>query len=596
MARNPQDPPPVERASPLQLEALLNAPLDSIALLDRQGRILTINESGARRLGSLPEELIGRCVYDLLPPEAARRRRAHIEEAMRSGRPVRFEDVRSGSVFANSVYPMRAGPGGQATGVAIYAADITESRQLELELLDSEKKLRTVIECASIGIVVVQDERAVFGNARVREILGFEPEYGVDLDPFAVIHPEDREASVARFRRRMAGEDLPPAEIRFLTDSGVLRWVEVTGVKIEWEGRPALQVFFQDITERKLAELNLREALAEIEALRERIEAENVYLREQVQAAQLGGEIVAESPAMKTVVAQAQQVAPTDSTVLILGETGTGKELLAREIHAMSGRRHKPLVVVNCAAMPTTLVESELFGREKGAYTGAQTTQVGRFEIADGGSLFLDEIGELPAETQAKLLRVLQDGSFERLGNPRQIKVDVRLIVATNRDLAQDAASGHFRRDLYYRLNVFPITLPPLRERPESVPALVEFFVREFAEKMGKRIGRVAPESLAALQAYPWPGNVRELRNVVERAMIMSSGRTLRIPLPASRVPPPSAGGSLAEVERQHILAALKRSGWRVRGRGGAAEALGLKPTTLEARMKKHGVRRPGRI
>lgn len=337
----------------------------------------------------------------------------------------------------------------------------------------------------------------------------------------------------------------------------------------------------------------LEEAFTEIKTLKERIEAENVVLRKEIRMTHLHGDILSKSEAMNAVMAQAEEVAETDSTVLILGETGTGKELLARAIHNMSRRRDKPLVIVNCAAMPATLVESELFGREKGAYTGAATRQIGRFEVADGGTVFLDEVGELSGETQAKLLRVLQEGKFERLGSTETISVDVRVIAATNRDIERDTHEGGFRKDLFFRLNVFPITIPPLRQRRSDIEPLVCSFVNEFATRMGRSVKEISRTSMDALRKYAWPGNIRELRNVVERAMIASSGSTLKISLPAARASWSSAGDtSLDGVQRRHILAVLEHTGWRIRGNGGAAEMLGINPSTLESRMKKLGIER----
>jgi transcriptional regulator with GAF, ATPase, and Fis domain len=296
---------------------------------------------------------------------------------------------------------------------------------------------------------------------------------------------------------------------------------------------------------------------------------------------------------MKKILAQAEQVAQTDSTVLLLGETGTGKELLARGIHSMSSRKDRPLVTVNCASLPPTLIESELFGRERGAYTGALTKMVGRFEVADGSTLFLDEIGELSLDLQSKLLRVLEEGKFERLGSTKTLQVNVRIIAATNRDLAREVKEGRFRKDLYYRLNVFPIVIPPLRERPEDIPLLVWAFVREFQKRMGKEIESIPKKSIEALQAYLWPGNVRELRNAIERAMIVNSGKTLAVQVPKLASMETEETPSLEDTERRHIVSVLERTGWRVAGKSGAAEILGLNRSTLFSKMKKLGIRRP---
>ena len=345
---------------------------------------------------------------------------------------------------------------------------------------------------------------------------------------------------------------------------------------------------------RKRSEQKLRLALAEVKQLKDRLHQENVYLRQEASLFQGHEHIVGQSPAIKQTLAQVGQVARTDSTVLLSGETGTGKELMAATLHNLSARRDRTMVKVNCAALPATLIESELFGREKGAYTGALSKQIGRFELAHGSTIFLDEVGDLPPEVQVKLLRVLQEGQLEHLGNPRTIRVNVRVVAATNRDLIRLVREGRFREDLFYRLNVFPITVPPLRERRQDIPLLVWAFVEEFSRTMGKTVRAVAKESMEMLEGYPWPGNVRELRNVVERAMITSTGATLYMAAPGASDSTATKSMAMADVEREHILHALQLTRWRVRGKDGAAALLQLKPTTLEARMAKLGVRRPG--
>jgi transcriptional regulator with GAF, ATPase, and Fis domain len=307
-------------------------------------------------------------------------------------------------------------------------------------------------------------------------------------------------------------------------------------------------------------------------------------------------EIVGESDAMRYVMYRADQVAATSAAVLLLGETGTGKELLARAIHNRSPRRGRPLVVVNCATLPANLIESELFGRERGAFTGAHATQIGRFELANRGTIFLDEIGELPLELQPKLLRVLQEGEIARLGSPRTVDVDVRVIAATNRDLAEEVREGRFRRDLYYRLNVFPLTLPTLRERREDIPQIVSHLVQRLARALGKPIDVVPPQVMELLESHDWPGNIRELENVLQRAIILSSSTTLTLRdawMPASQAAEPCGGSTLAEMERRHIANVLDAAQWRIEGRGGAAQVLGLKPSTLRSRMVKLGFARP---
>ncbi len=350
---------------------------------------------------------------------------------------------------------------------------------------------------------------------------------------------------------------------------------------------------FASALKRKQIECQLQRAHEEVVELKQRVESENLYLRKEIQLDYAGEGILGNSKAITSVLRQVDQVADTDSAVLISGETGTGKELLAKAIHKLSSRGERTLITVNCAALPATLIEAEMFGREKGAYTGALSKQIGRFELADHSTLFLDEIGDLPLELQPKLLRVLQEGDFERLGSGRTINVDVRVIAATNQDLEKLVRDGRFREDLYYRLNVFPITVPPLRERTEDIPTMVWAFVQELDKKMGRKIDRIPNATMHTLQTYDWPGNVRELRNIVERAMILSSDHVLRADLPVRRNGTEDANQTLQEWERQYIVKTLARTGWRVSGKQGAAQQLGIKPSTLRSRMEKLGIQRP---
>jgi PAS domain S-box-containing protein len=363
-----------------------------------------------------------------------------------------------------------------------------------------------------------------------------------------------------------------------------------------------LSRIFGSAIERRGQDLELRQAYDEIRQLKEHLEAENIALKQEVEASFGSSEIVGKSPALREVLFQVEQVAGTDSTVLLLGETGVGKELVARAIHAQSRRSDQTLVTVNCAALPSSLIESELFGHEKGAFTGAASRKIGRFEVADGGTVLLDEIGDLAPAVQVKLLRVLQDGRFERLGSSETRAVDVRVIAATNRDLWRMVDRGEFRDDLYYRLGVFPIRVPPLRERREDIPLLAWYFVTVMQTRLGKTIKDIPPSTMEVLSAYDWPGNVRELQNVVERAMITSRGVSLELgafslwqpgreTATANRA---SVGGTrLEDAERAHILAVLERCSWKVGGQDGAAERLGLKRSTLQSRMKKLGIERP---
>ena len=358
------------------------------------------------------------------------------------------------------------------------------------------------------------------------------------------------------------------------------------------------------------SEESLKTALDEVQRLKNQLHHENIYLQEEIRVASNFGQIIGNSEALRRVLHQAEQVAPINTTVSLFGETGTGKELLAHAIHNLSGRSNHALVKVNCAALPGTLIESELFGHEKGAFTGADTKRIGRFEIANGGTLLLDEVGELPLDLQAKLLRVLEEGEFERVGGSHTIKVDVRVIAATNRNLEDAVRKGVFRSDLYYRLSIFPITLPPLRERKEDIPILVRHLVRHLSQKLGKTIDAIPHETMAKLRNYPWPGNVRELRNVLERAVIITPGTKLQLiddldsqalQLDLSKesiavdpfagfVP---AGESLEQTEYNVILRTLKNVHWKLEGPGGAAELLNLHPSTLRSKMRKLGIERP---
>ena len=375
--------------------------------------------------------------------------------------------------------------------------------------------------------------------------------------------------------------------------------VEATLSHVDVAGRSLYTLILRDVGERRRAEDELR-----------RLHQETAYLQEEIRAVHNADEIIGNSRALRDALDKVPLVADTDTSVLILGETGTGKELIARAVHAASKRAQRPLIKVNCAALPTGLIESELFGHERGAFTGATGQRIGRFELAAGGTIFLDEIGDMPLDVQAKLLRVLQEREFERVGGTKTLTVDVRVIAATNRDLGAAVVEGTFRQDLYYRLNVFPISLPPLRARPQDIPLLVHYFVGRYAQKIGRRITRVPQESMRRLLVYGWPGNVRELENVIERAVILSRDAELIVasellpilpyaaPPPQSVVPattqpaPPDDATSMEDVERQHIASVLQQTGWRIEGPRGAAHFLGINPSTLRSRIKKFGIRR----
>jgi formate hydrogenlyase transcriptional activator len=341
--------------------------------------------------------------------------------------------------------------------------------------------------------------------------------------------------------------------------------------------------------------VELRKALYEIQSMKEQLEVENIYFRHESKMKHQFENIIGQSDGLKYVLYRAEQVAPTTTTILILGETGTGKELIAAAIHNLSPRKERPMFTVNCAALPANLIESELFGREKGAFTGADARRIGRFEVANGSTLCLDEIGELPLELQAKLLRVIQHHEFERLGSSHTIKIDVRIVATTNRDLSEEVRQGRFRQDLFYRLNVFPITVPPLRQRKDDIPLLVGSFIERFSRKFGKQITSISKETMQKLLDYPWPGNVRELESIIERAVILSPGPVLQLvdKLKISTPPISAAVRTLEETERNQIMKILDETGWRIEGHDGAAAILGIHASTLRARMHKLGITRP---
>jgi formate hydrogenlyase transcriptional activator len=461
-----------------------------------------------------------------------------------------------------------------------------ERTHMDAMLKDNEERLRDLFDEAPIAYVHEGlDSKFIRANRTALKSFGItadqvEGTYGSSFipdTPDAQRRLKDAFASIGK------GIDTSGVVLELRRkDNGKPLW-------IQWWSRPDpsgtyTRTMFIDITERVLMEQE-----------KARIEAQNIYLQEEIQGSHNFEELIGGSTSLKKVLKNVGRVAPTDSTVLITGETGTGKELIARAIHNLSPRRGRPLVKVNCAAIPAGLIESELFGHEKGAFTGALTKKMGRFEVADKGTIFLDEIGELPLDLQSKLLRVLQEGEFERVGGIQTFKVNVRVIAATNRDLEQQSKTGHYRPDLYYRLNVFPIHLPALREREGDIPMLVQYFVHKFTTNFGKKIDRISERMMAGLKRYQWPGNIRELEHVIERAVILSEGSELE-PIEWLSQPNGKAGAAktqtLEEIERQHIVDVLDQTNWRVSGEKGAAKILGLNPTTLEARMKKLGIER----
>jgi len=459
------------------------------------------------------------------------------------------------------------------------------------ELARSEAKYRGLVENALVGVFnSTPDGRFIFVNEALARMFDFEsPEQMIaqrSLEHWS--DQKDRERMLAELQQHGRVTNFE-AETITHTDRHIYVLFSAKQVGNDIIG------MVMDITDRKQAETKLQKAYTAIEQLQMKLQAETAYLQEEIKLEYDFESIIGNSSAIQHVLFKVEQVAGTDATVLVLGETGTGKELIARAIHNRSLRKKHPLVKVNCAALPSNLIESELFGHEPGAFTGAQTRQLGRFEVADGTSIFLDEIGDLPLELQTKLLQVLQDGEFERLGSPRTIKVDVRVIAATNRDLEAQVRKGEFREDLFYRLNVFPLTVPPLRERVEDIPLMAEYFMGKASRRLGKSINILPTSVVNSLKNHPWPGNVRELENVIERAVINSSGPKLRLAeeLVSLQKDLPTPLKPMKTIEFDHIVRILEHADWKISGKNGAAEILGLKRGTLRARMQKLGIRKP---
>ena len=460
------------------------------------------------------------------------------------------------------------------------------------ELARSEAKYRGLVENALVGVFnSTLDGQFIFVNEAMAQMFDFEsPEQMIAQEsPKLWSDQKDREHLLAELRQYGRATNFE-AEATTKTDRHIHVLFSAKQVGNDIVG------MVMDITDRKQAETKLQEAYTEIEQLHMQLLAETAYLQEEIKLEHNFESIIGNSAAIQYVLYKVEQVAETDTNVLVLGETGTGKELISRAIHNNSLRKARSLVKVNCATLPSNLIESELFGHERGAFTDAQTRQMGRFEVADGTSIFLDEIGEMSLELQTKLLRVIQDGEFERLGSPRMIKVDVRVIAATNRDLEAEVRKGRFREDLFYRLNVFPITVPPLRDRTDDIPLLVKFFVEKVSKRMGKSIELIPASVMQKLRDYPWPGNVRELENVIERAVINSSGPKLRLAddlAGRTQKEMPTQLKSLQAIETDHIMRVLEETNWRIDGAKGAAVILDINTSTLRSRLRKLGIKKP---
>ena len=617
------------KASEQQLQSILDNSTTLIFLKDLEGRYLRLNRSFAEVLGISQAQARGKTDYDLFPKEIAEKLRVNDQRVVEAGKPMEFEQVlkqEGGPRTYLSVKVPLFDPAGKPYALAGVSTDITERKKAEEAL---------VLEVSSV-LLSHLDIRELFGaiSATLRRIMPYE------YATLALYEPESKELRLMSLEQPqteaalqhemlsplqetlagrvmnsrqslvindLAGSPLHPQTIRRLAAEGVksacflpliVRDRVLGTLNLVSRREAAFQHKEVDLLSQVASHVAtaLDNALAfrQIADLKERLAEEKLYLEDEIRTEYHFEEIIGESLALKRVLKQVETVGPTNATVLILGETGTGKELVARAIHDLSDRRNRTFIKLNCAAIPTGLLESELFGHEKGAFTGAIAQKIGRLELAHQGTLFLDEVGDIPPELQPKLLRALQEKEFERLGSTRTIPVDVRLIAATNRDLAKMVASHEFRSDLYYRLRVFPITVPPLRERSEDIPILVHYFAQKHAERMHRNIEIIPPETIQALARWRWPGNVRELENIIERAVILSPGPVLRVPL-AELNPQGDQGASpdtLEDAEREHILRVLREARGIIGGPHGAAARLGLKRTTLNSKMRKLGITR----
>jgi PAS domain S-box-containing protein len=591
-------------------EKLFELAPEAIVLRDTNNRVLRANREFTDLFGFSLEESLGRNISELIVPDELWDESEKLREALARGERVDAELVRRRKDGSRLTVSFVAAPvsveGGAPEIYGIYR-DITDRKKAEEALRRSEAYLAEGQRLSHAGswarsvatgdIYFSQESFRIFGLDASKTKPTLETLLGR-------VHPEERAAVQEMIQTAIAQKGHFEGDYRIILDDGTIRHIHVVGHPVlDQAGNPIEFVgTHMDVTEQHNSRAALESAFEEIRTLKDQLYQENAALRQEIDETAMFEEIVGKSPALQSVLKQVAIVAPTESTVLIFGETGTGKELIARAIHNLSPRRTNAFVKLNCAAIPTGLLESELFGHEKGAFTGAIAQRIGRFELAHHGTVFLDEIGEVPLELQPKLLRVLQEREFERLGSTRTLRTDARLIAATNRDLETMVSEQTFRSDLFYRLNVFPIQIPRLRERPEDVPLLVRHFAELFSRRMNKSITTISPETMGALTQYDWPGNVRELQNVIERAVILSSRGVLRVapgdlkahasPTGAKEIPPAGKRNRnpILPLDRDQVLRALREASGRVGGPAGAAARLGLKRTTLIAQLKRLGI------
>ncbi len=584
---------------------------DALLVVSRDGRVVFANQHAGRLFAYEPGQLVGRKVEALIP-ERSRQRNAERHAAFFADpdvRPMGAGRELYGLRSDGQEFPIEVGlsPTDRREYAVAVVRDLTQVLATREELGESQERVRSILHSLDSHVALLNREGEITTVNKAFD--EFAREHGGELKSLLRLG-----ANYLEMLRRADNPDGQRAlsGIRSVLDGSCPRftmeypfytpsrrwWFSMTVTPITPTGSGAV-VTHTDVTEKVLARQELEGAMVELARSRDQLQADTAYLREDVGREHGFDEIVGKSDVMVATLQKVEQAAKTDATVLLLGETGTGKELLAHALHARSNRKNRPFVRIDCTTLPPGLVESELFGHEKGSFTGAHETKLGHFERADGGTIFLDEIGELSLDLQAKLLRVLQQGEFHRIGGQREQKVDIRIVAATNRDLIDEMSEGRFRADLYYRLSVLPIESPPLRERREDIPLLASYFLSRFRATVGKRIDTIAKSSMDALVAYDWPGNVRELQNVIERSAILCLGDILTVQeaLGDAGVCDRRLAGSLRQdlegIERANIQRALTESDWKVKGEGNAASCLGLKPSTLRSRMKKLGITRP---
>jgi PAS domain S-box-containing protein len=600
------------RKQKAHFEKLFELAPEAIVLRDIENRILRVNRQFTKLFGFSTEETLGRNIHELIVPNDAQEESETLRQALNRGERVDAEVIRRRKDGSRLVVSFVADPvsvDGSAREIYGIYRDITQRKKAEEALKRSEAYLSEGQRLSHTGSWArcVSSGEVYFSQESFR-IFGLDPATTkVTLETVVSrMHPDDRPSFVETIQKAFLEASDYEGDYRIVLEDGTIRHIHVVGHPVKNTSGSVVEFVgtHVDVTEQYLSRKRLEDALVEINTLKEQLFHENVALRQEIDETSMFEEIVGKSSALQKVLKELETVAPTDSTVLIHGETGTGKELIARAIHNLSSRRSKAFVKLNCAAIPTGLLESELFGHERGAFTGAISQRIGRFELAHQGTVFLDEIGDVPLELQPKLLRVLQEREFERLGSSRTQRTDARLIAATNQDLSAMVEQHNFRADLFYRLNVFPVYVPALRERPEDVPLLVRHFAELFSRRMSRVIRTIPPETMSALMRYHWPGNIRELQNVIERAVILSNHGVLRVSIaelngkgsvaPASKEtdlsPSKRIRANVPVLSREQVIQALQDADGRVGGSDGAAARLGLKRTTLIALMKRIGV------